>query len=221
MEPVLRIDGQANQIDEMIKDFIMFMNQRKLSSIFIMFSNEKMHILALLLFLVNECPFFAQTNGYSAKMNKVYHVEDYDINPDGSSVFTKLQWLTDMVSRDGGGTIQFSSGTYVIGCNTNSNKSAIKLRPNVTYKGVCTKDQRYDTILKANNEEISFYSIFYTSDDKVKNVTFENIVFDTYIGKRNGAYTNSNLRSAILLAKSDSIIIRNCKFICVFMVNIF
>lgn len=153
------------------------------------------------------------TGTFISKDN-VFKVADYGIHPDGNNILEKLQWLTRMVSSCGGGEIQFSSGIYILGSNTKSNKSSIRLYPNIIYKGVPSSIGKERTILKANREIVPFYAMFYTGDDKAKNIVFSDIIFDTYIGKRDSAYLDSDLRSAILLAKSDSIKIRKCKFIC-------
>ena len=120
-----------------------------------------------------------------------YKVESYGIKPDGTPIAKRLQWLSQKVSQDGGGVIKFSEGTYIVGCTGVENgaiENTIRLFPNVKYVGTKTSDGTKQTTLKANLDNVPFYSIFYTGDDNARNIVFCDIIFDTYIGAKYDTY---------------------------------
>ena len=138
----------------------------------------------------------------------VYFVEEHGILPDGRDIHLKLSTLIRKVSNNGGGVIQFKEGTYVIGAGLTKDRKptgGVRLYPNVRLRGL------NGTVLKANIDGQGFHSMFGTVDNSVENVTFENIIFDTYIGTLNRNI--NDFRLAIALHWSKNVIIRHCKFI--------
>ena len=138
----------------------------------------------------------------------IYKVKDYGIFPDGRPIAEKLAKLTRTVSNSGGGIILFDAGEYVFGAGLTKDsepKGNVRLYSNVHYKGV------KGTILKANNTGRGFHDLFCTVDHSVKNVVFENITFETYIGSRNR--NKNDFRLAIILHWCKNVKVRNCRFI--------
>lgn len=144
----------------------------------------------------------------SSIANTIYYVKDYGILPNGEEISQKLATLTRKVSNEGGGTIIFEAGEYVMGAGLTKDGvpfGNVRLYPNIHFKGV------EGTVLKANNTGGGFHDMFCTLDHSVENVIFEGITFNTYIGTRNRDY--NDYRLAIILHWSKNVIVRECRFI--------
>lgn len=143
---------------------------------------------------------------------KVYNTDDYGILPNGEDISARLNSLSKEVSQRGGGIIQFSEGTYILGTKLVGEKPSgiVRLYSNIHYRG--TDQANKQTTIVCNKERERFYSMFSNGDLDSHDIIFESITFDCNIDN-NPIPKKNDYRGAIVFNGGKNITISKCKFI--------